>query len=37
MEPDEPDAVKLETRHAIELTQFVEMCEIDPLYFERPS
>ncbi len=36
MEPDELDAVKLETRHTIELTQFVEMCEIDPLYFERP-
>ena len=25
MEPDELDAVKLETRHTIELTQFVEM------------
>ena len=37
MEPDELDAVKLETRHTIELTQFVDMCEIDPLYFERPS
>lgn len=36
MEPDELDAVKLETRHTIELTQFVDMCEIDPLYFERP-
>ena len=36
MEPDEIDAVKLETRHTIELTQFVEMCEIDPLYFDRP-
>ena len=36
MEPDELDAVKLETRHTIELTQFVEMCEIDPLYFDRP-
>ncbi|MFO1166876.1 MAG: Ku protein [Rhodoblastus sp.] len=36
MESDELDAVKLETRHTIELTQFVDMCEIDPLYFERP-
>jgi DNA end-binding protein Ku len=36
MEPDELDAVKLETRHTIELTQFVVMCEFEPLYFERP-
>lgn len=36
MDSDELDAVKLETRHTIELTQFVDMCEIDPLYFERP-
>lgn len=35
-EGDEIDALKLETRHTIELTQFVEACEIDPLYFERP-
>lgn len=33
---DELDAVKLKSRHTIELTQFVEHCEIDPLYFERP-
>ena len=36
LEPDEIDAVKIETRHTIELTQFVEACEIDPLYFEKP-
>jgi DNA end-binding protein Ku len=36
LEDHELDAVKLESRHTIELTQFVEMCEIDPLYFERP-
>lgn len=33
---DELDAVKLKTKHTIELTQFVDRCEIDPLYFERP-
>lgn len=33
---DELDAVKLESRKTLELTQFVDACEIDPLYFERP-
>jgi DNA end-binding protein Ku len=36
MEKDELDAVRLETRHTIELTQFVDANDIDPLYFERP-
>lgn len=36
MEKDEMDSVRLETRHTIELTQFVDACEIDPLYFDRP-
>lgn len=36
IEKDELDAVKLETRHTIELTQFVDATDIDPLYFERP-
>ena len=35
-EDDELDAVRLESRHTIELTQFVDFSEIDPLYFERP-
>ncbi|SEQ33326.1 DNA end-binding protein Ku [Devosia sp. YR412] len=33
---DEIDAVKLETRKTLELTQFVGACEIDPLYFDKP-
>ncbi len=33
---DEIDAVKLETRKTLELTQFVGACEINPLYFEKP-
>jgi len=36
LERDELDAVRLATRHTIELTQFVDASEIDPLYFERP-
>jgi DNA end-binding protein Ku len=36
LEDEELDALKLETRHTIELTQFVDACEIDPLYFDKP-
>lgn len=36
LEDEELDSVKIESRHTIELTQFVEACEIDPLYFEKP-
>ena len=36
LDKDELDAVRLETRHTIELTQFVDDNDIDPLYFERP-
>lgn len=36
LEDEELDALKLETRHTIELIQFVDACEIDPLYFDRP-
>jgi DNA end-binding protein Ku len=33
---EEIDAVKLETRKTLELTQFVGGNEIDPLYFDKP-
>lgn len=36
MEDDELDSVKLKSRHQVDLTQFVDANEIDPLYFERP-
>lgn len=36
IEDNELDALKLPSRHAIELTQFVDAAEIDPLYFDRP-
>ena len=32
---EEIDAVKLETRKTLELTQFVSSSEIDPLYFDK--
>jgi len=36
LEDEEIDAVKIESRRMLELVQFVEAHEIDPLYFERP-
>jgi DNA end-binding protein Ku len=36
LEEDELDAVKLESKKTLELTQFVDAHEIDPLYYERP-
>ncbi|MCZ4346505.1 Ku protein [Devosia neptuniae] len=33
---EEIDAVKLDTRKTLELTQFVGACEIDPIYFDKP-
>ncbi|WP_170005149.1 Ku protein [Pseudopontixanthobacter vadosimaris] len=30
------DTVRIESRKTLELVQFVEACEIDPLYFEKP-
>lgn len=36
LDDDELEAVKLESRKTLELTQFVDAHEIDPLYYERP-
>ncbi|MFT3988107.1 Ku protein [Aestuariivirga sp.] len=36
MEDKDLDSLKLSSRHTVELTQFVDQDEIDPLYFERP-
>lgn len=36
LEPDEIDAIKLETKKTLELVQFVGSCEISPLYFDKP-
>lgn len=36
LEPEELDAIKLESKKTLDLHQFVEADEIDPRYFERP-
>ena len=36
LEPEELDEIKLESKRTIDLVQFVEACEIDPRYFEKP-
>lgn len=36
LESEELDALKLATRHTLELVEFVDSCSIDPLYFDRP-
>lgn len=36
LDDDELQAVKLESKKILELTQFVDAHEIDPLYYERP-
>jgi DNA end-binding protein Ku len=36
LDDEELEAVKLESRKTLELTQFVDAHEIDPLYYERP-
>ena len=36
LEEDEIEAVKIESKKTLELVQFVDSCEIDPLYFEKP-
>jgi len=36
LEPEEVDAIKLESKKTLDLVQFVEAAQIDPRYFERP-
>lgn len=36
LDDEEIEAVKIESKRTLELVQFVEACEIDPLYFEKP-
>ncbi|WP_134725792.1 Ku protein [Paracoccus luteus] len=36
IEPEEIDAIKLETKKTFELVQFVGACEISPLYYAQP-
>ena len=36
LEPEEIEKVKLESRKTLELTQFVELSAIDPIYYDKP-
>jgi DNA end-binding protein Ku len=36
LEPEEIEAVKLESRKTLDLVQFVDMDDIDAMYFDRP-
>jgi DNA end-binding protein Ku len=36
LEPEELDAIKLESKKTLDLVQFVDVKDIDPRYFERP-
>jgi len=36
LDPEEIDAVKLESKKTFEMIQFVDGCEIPPLYFDKP-
>jgi len=36
LDPDEINAVKLESKKTIDLVKFVDVAEIEPRYFERP-
>jgi DNA end-binding protein Ku len=36
LDPEEVEAIKLESKKTFELVQFVGACEISPLYFDKP-
>ena len=36
IDPDEVDAIRLETKKTFELVQFVDYVEIPPIYFDKP-
>jgi DNA end-binding protein Ku len=36
LEPEEVEAIRLESKKTIDMVQFVEAREIDPRYYERP-
>jgi DNA end-binding protein Ku len=36
LDPDEVDAIRLETKKTLELVQFVDACEISPLWYDAP-
>ena len=36
LDPEEIEKVKLESRKTLELTQFVDFADIDPIYYDKP-
>ncbi|MEO7564364.1 MAG: Ku protein [Sphingomicrobium sp.] len=36
LDPEEIEKVKLESRKTLDLTQFVDMSDIDPIYYDKP-
>ena len=36
LDPEEIEKVKLESRKTLELTQFVDLPDIDPIYYDKP-
>lgn len=36
IDPEELNALKLPSKHTIDIVQFVELHEIDPIYYDRP-
>ncbi|HUF55386.1 MAG TPA: Ku protein [Thermohalobaculum sp.] len=36
LKPEEIDEIRLESKKTMDLVQFVDVCEIDPIYFDRP-
>src|SRR5881394_2706505 len=36
LEPEEIESVKLESRKTLDLSQFVDLTDIDPIYFDKP-
>jgi DNA end-binding protein Ku len=36
LEPEEIESVKLESRKTLDLSQFVDLGDIDPIYFDKP-
>jgi DNA end-binding protein Ku len=36
LDPEEIESVKLESRKTLDLVQFVDLAEIDPMYFDKP-
>src|ERR687890_276447 len=36
LDPEEIESVKLESRKTLDLVQFVDIADIDPMYFDKP-